>query len=115
KALLDHGAKPNAEGGGYTALHAAVLRGEGDMVKALLAKGANANSRITRGTSIRRSAQDYMLPSSLVGATPLFLAAKFAEPELMQLLRAAGADANLATRDGTTPLMAAAGLGWKAG
>jgi hypothetical protein len=56
-----------------------------------------------------------VLPNSLVGATPFFLAAKFAEPDIMKLLQAAGADAGLPIRDGTTPLMAAAGVGWKAG
>jgi ankyrin repeat protein len=50
-------------------------------------------------------------PISLVGATPFFLAAASADPALMQTLVDAGADPKLALRDGTTPLMAAAGMG----
>jgi hypothetical protein len=46
-------------------------------------------------------------------ATPFVLAAKFVEVEMMRALAAAGADANLALNDGTTPLIAAAGVGWR--
>jgi ankyrin repeat protein len=53
--LLDKGADPNAAASGYTALHAAVLRSGGDLVKALLAHGANPNAQITRGTPVRRN------------------------------------------------------------
>ena len=113
--LLDKDANPNAAGGGYTAMHAAVLRSELGVVKALLAHGANPNARITRGTPVRRSAQDYVLPESFVGATPFFLAARFVEPDVMRALAEAHADANLPIDDGTTPLMAAAGVGRKAG
>jgi uncharacterized protein len=38
--LLDNGANPDSGGAGYTALHAAVLRGNVDLVKALLGHGA---------------------------------------------------------------------------
>src|SRR5262249_17854297 len=41
--LLEKGADPNADGSGYTALHAAVLRGDLGLVKALLARGADPN------------------------------------------------------------------------
>ena len=44
--LLSRGADPNAAGAGYTALQAAVLRGNLELVKALLAKGADPNARI---------------------------------------------------------------------
>ncbi|HYL39185.1 MAG TPA: photosynthetic reaction center cytochrome c subunit family protein [Bryobacteraceae bacterium] len=113
--LLDKDAGPNAAGGGYTALHAAVLRGDLELVKALLAHAANPNARITKGTPITRSAQDFVLPDTLIGATPFFLAAKYVEPEVMRALAAAGADASVPTQDGTTALMAAAGIGWKVG
>jgi ankyrin repeat protein len=113
--LLSKDASPNASGGGYTALHAAVLRSELPLVKALLAHGANPNARITQGTPVRRSAQDYVLPESFAGATPLFLAARFVQPDVMRALAAAKADPSVPLNDGTTPLMAAAGIGRKAG
>jgi ankyrin repeat protein len=55
------------------------------------------------------------LPSPLAGATPFFLAAKFLEVDMMRVLAKAGADPKLGTTDGTTPLMAAAGIGWGGG
>ena len=77
---LENGANPNAAGAGYTALHAAVLRSDPDLVKTLLAHGANPNMPLTRGTVIGRQAKLFMIDGALVGATPFFLAAKFAEP-----------------------------------
>ena len=44
------------------------------------------------------------------GATPLLMAAKGADAEMMRLLAAHGADPTLTNRMGTTPLMAAAGV-----
>mgnify|MGYP003339656565 CR=1 FL=1 len=105
--LIDRGADVNAAGAGYTALHAAVLRGDHALVKALLAKGANPNARLTAGTPVRKYGVDYALSSAYIGATPYWLAAKFAEQEIMRTLAAAGADTRLAATDGTTPLMAA--------
>jgi ankyrin repeat protein len=108
--LLEKGADPNAAGIGYTALHAAVLRSDIGLVKALLAHGANPNAEITKGTPLRRNSQDWNLPATLIGATPFWLAAKFVEPEIMRALLAGGADPAISLRDGTTALMAAAGL-----
>jgi ankyrin repeat protein len=113
--LLDKGANPNAAGAGYTALHAAVLRGDLDLVKALLAHGADANAQLTKGTPMSRFGQDFSLGAHLIGATPFFLAAKYAELEMMRALAAAGAHAGTAAKDGTSPLMAAAGIGWGLG
>ena len=109
--LLDKGADPNAAGVGYTALHTAVLRGDLELVKALVAHHANPNAPLTKGTPIRRDSQDLMLPVTLAGATPYFLAAKFLELKMMPILAAAGADPRLGLPDGTTPLMVAAGMG----
>lgn len=109
KLLLEKGADPNAAEIGYTALHAAVLKGELNLVNALLAHGANPNAQITKGTPLRRNSQDFNLPAVLIGATPYWLAAKYVEPEIMQALAAGGADTGVALKDGTTPLMAAAG------
>jgi hypothetical protein len=46
-----------------------------------------------------------------IGATPLLLAARTADAELMRLLASLGADPRLPNEDGTTPLMVAAGIG----
>jgi len=110
-ALLDKGADPNADLVGYTALHAAVLRSDVELVKALLAHGADPNAPITKGTPVRRNSQDFELPKTLIGATPYALAAKFLEPEIMQVLASASADTRRPMKDGATPLMAAAGMG----
>jgi ankyrin repeat protein len=107
KMLLDRGADPNAAGAGYTALHAAVLRGDLALVQALVAKGANIDATITAGTPVRKYGLDYALSAAWIGATPYWLAAKFAEPEIMRTLAAAHADTRLAIKDGATPLMAA--------
>jgi len=109
--LLDKGADPNAAGIGYTALHAAVLRDDLNLVKALLAHGADTNTKLVKGTPIRRANTDYNLPKTLVGATPYLLAAKFAEPDIMEALAAGGADVKATLPDGATALMLAAGLG----
>ncbi|HKE83862.1 MAG TPA: ankyrin repeat domain-containing protein [Vicinamibacterales bacterium] len=109
--LLDKGADPNAAGVGYTALHAAVLRGDLNLVNALIAHKANVNAPITKGTPVRRNSQDFELPKTLIGATPYLLAAKFLEVDIMRALAAGGADPRMPMKDGTTPLMAAAGMG----
>jgi ankyrin repeat protein len=110
--LLDHGADVNAAGAGYTALHAAVLRGDLEMVTTLLAHRANPNARLTKGTRAPRDKNHWILSQYLAGGTPYLLAAKFAEPEIMRVLASNGADPRLATYEGTTPLMMAAGLTW---
>jgi ankyrin len=111
KLLLEKGADVNGAAVGYTALHAAVLRSDLDLVKALLAHNANPNAQITKGTPVRRNSQDFELPKTLIGATPYLLAAKFVEADIMRALAAAGADTRLPMKDGATPLLAAVGMG----
>jgi ankyrin repeat protein len=113
--LIEHGADVNNDAIGYTALHAAVLKSELDVVKSLLAHGANPNATTTKGTPIRRNTTDFNLPATLIGATPYLLAAKFAEPEIMRALAAGGADSTIAMKDGTTAIMLAAGIGFASG
>jgi uncharacterized protein len=110
-ALLDKGANPNDLSIGYTALHAAILRGDLELVKALLAHGANPNIRMIKATTVRRNSTDYFLLAPLIGVTPYLLAAKFLEPEIMQVLVTVGADSKLTMPDGATALMLAAGAG----
>ena len=108
KVLLDRGARPDADGAGYTPLHAAVLRGDVELVKALLDRGANPDPRLKRGTPVNRDSKDYYFSADWVGATPFWLAARFAEIEIMRVLLAGGADPAMTLPDGTTALMAAA-------
>ena len=109
--LLTKGADPDAAGAGYTALHAAVLRGDTILVKALLAHGANPNARMTNGSPVGRQASTRLvLDAALSGATPFFLAAKYVEVEAMRALAEGGANTRLGLDDGTTPLMVAAGM-----
>ena len=157
KFLLEQGADANGTMAGVRALHAAVgsvdlwLRDwlrerrmsvdarntaglqsgqRADMVKLLLAHGADPNARVAAstvmglGVSGQRGAFDIFTvgTGNLRGATPVWIAAYVANgaangpsrTAALTILRAlldAGADPDLATDDGTTPLMMAAGLG----
>jgi ankyrin repeat protein len=110
-ALLEKGADPNSMTAGYAPLHAAVLRADLTLVKALLARGADPNLRMVKGTPVRRDTMDYNLLNPLIGSTPYMLAAKFVEADILRALKEGGADPNLAMPNGATPLMLAAGLG----
>jgi ankyrin repeat protein len=105
--LLDHGADPNLAAGGYTALHAAILRSDLDLVKALLAHGADPNALIKTATPVGRSSDDYALTLSLIGATPLWQAASYNDLEIMRALMAGGANPRVTTPDGKTALAVA--------
>jgi len=94
--LLDQGAEVDLAASGHTALHAAVLRGNNDAVAVLLAHGANPDAILEKPTPTRRQSEDYHFHDSLVGATPLWLAARFSEPAIMQQLLDAGANAQIA-------------------
>jgi ankyrin repeat protein len=121
--LLDAGADPNLGPQGWTALHELTLTrkpgtqsnspappGSGTMdsleiVRRLAAHGANLNAR----ASGRRKDTE-MTYLNMNGGTPFFLAARTCDTEYMRLLVELGADPQLPNEDGTTPLLAAAGL-----
>jgi cytohesin len=105
--LLEAGADVNDAGAGYTALHAAVLRGNVGLVKALLERGAKPDVRLTEPTPARRYGNEWGFGDHLVGTTPFYLAAKFAELEIMRVLAAGGADPRAQAPDGSTPIMMA--------
>lgn len=109
-ALLEKGADANAAEVGYSPLHAAILRSDLQLVRALLAHKANPDARMTKGTPMRRNSQDYELPAVLIGITPFALAAKFLETDILRALASAGADMRLGLPNGATPLLLAVGL-----
>jgi ankyrin repeat protein len=128
--FLEHKADPNpASDSGLTALYAAIdmqwapyawypqpitaqeKTSYLDLMKALIAKGANVNARLERRVWFRALVGD----SSWVdqaGATPFWRAAQSNDLAAMELLVANGADPVLATTAGSTPLMVTAGVGW---
>jgi ankyrin repeat protein len=129
--LLEHGADPNVLDAGFTPLHWASGTWEGGisnpvygfsdpmsgipnrqqkvaLVKALLARGANPNARMTRRppgfSGLGGGYED------AAGATPFMLASAADDLEMMRLLVAAGADPTLVTDTNATAVMAASGL-----
>lgn len=89
--LTKHATTPAREPG-FTALHAAILHRDPVMVEAILKAGANANLPVTNWTPTRRSSRDYHFPPALIGASPLYLAMRLAEPQIVRLLLQHGAD-----------------------
>ena len=82
------------------------------MIEILLAAGANPNLQLKLQPTYRQLKDDRGADPMLnVGATPLLRAAKAFDVPAMQLLLQHGAHPNLPNRNGTTPTMAAAGLG----
>ena len=81
------------------------------LMKALLAKGANPNARLTR--QLWYTGYGFELEGvEPAGATPFWRASEVADLEAMRLLVAAGADPNMPTLEGVTPLLVAAGDGF---
>lgn len=79
-----------------------------DMIKLLLAKGANPNLQLKLRPPYRQAVFDRNADFALIaGSTPLLRAAVAADIETMQLLLAAGAKVDLPNEDGVTPFMAA--------
>jgi ankyrin repeat protein len=107
--LLQQGADPNAAGAGYTALHAAVLRSEVELVRSLLGRGANLSALIEHGTPGRRFSADFSIRSQLIGMNAFWLAAKYGEVEILNTLLERGADPFYISERGVTTLQVAMG------
>ena len=124
---MDAGADPNDQRSGYAPLHALSWvrkasrgdnvegdpepRGSGDVtslqfVRQIVASGADVNLALKNG----KAGKTELNP---VGATPLLFAAKTADMQLIRLFVELGADPLRANDVGTTPLLAAAGVGVK--
>lgn len=127
--LLEAGADPNkADNYGRTVLFAAIEMSRPDreprpvpqttnritplaLARLALVKGADANPRITG--RIPNRCPLGCVASASEGATPLWRAARTGDTEAVRLLLEAGSDVRAAAGDGSTPLMMAAGLGWR--
>ena len=126
--LLEQGADPNAVGGGYTALHAAILRGEGgadriDVGRAAPCRGRAGADRggggrsrplvrpVATASSPRTGAAEGVSVIDEGGFTPLLFAARQGDLASARLLLAAGANVNDVAPAGTSALVVAAHSG----
>ena len=124
--LIKAGAGPNDSRSGFTALHALTWvrkppRGDDEagqappettgrvtsleFIRRIVAAGANVNAPLAADAKGRSTGS-----LGLTAATPFLLAAKTADLPMMKLLVELDADPQRANADGSTPLMAAAGL-----
>jgi ankyrin repeat protein len=139
KLALDNGGNPNVATAGFTALHWAAgswetelfgvdgikenLPGDGylggllgdtkiDIVRMLLAHGADPNARLTRRPPRVGFGGSRM---NIIGATPFVLAAAAGDATVMRMLADGGADPRATTNRKTTAAIASAGLGRETG
>ena len=128
--LIERGADPNvAAKDGRTPLYTAVDMHDADwsplparkvedkttaldIIKSLLAKGANVNAQLTAASPIAKVAQDTGDRTMSAGATAFMRAARSGDVALMKLLLENKADPKLANKNGLTALSVAAGLNW---
>jgi ankyrin repeat protein len=121
-ALMKAGADPNDKPSGFSPLHAMTwvrkpIRGDGDppprgsgtigsleMVRQLVAAGAEINARLEKGSAGRGK-------FNTTGSTPFLMAARNCDIPLMRLFLDLGADSRITNADNASPLLAAAGVG----
>lgn len=127
KFLLEHGGNPNlASKGGLTPLYATIdaqwpertwypppsvteeKTTHLELLKALLDHKADPNARLGKKLWFRTFHGDWISPD---GATAFWLAAKANDVPAMKILIAAGANPNIPSNSGASPLQAAAGFG----
>src|SRR5688572_3123097 len=84
-----------------------------DFIKLLLERDVDVNARIGFNTEIRNGQRATWFEED--GATAFVRAALCGDIEVMRMLLAKGADPTIKTTDGTTALMAAAGVGYTEG
>ena len=130
KFLLDRGADPNVtDVKGRAALYAAVdIRNEDwsaipkrrledtypslTVIQDIIAKGGKLDAKLTKPLP-GRSGMDSGDTTLDEGTTPLMRAARSGDAAAMRVLLKAGADPKLATKEGNTALMFAAGVGYR--
>jgi len=83
------------------------------VIERLVANGANVNARLQADTEVHNSIRSTWLDEA--GATAFLRASLCGDLKVMKLLLAHGADPKIATSDGTTALMALAGVGYTKG
>lgn len=130
KLLIGQGADPSlANDKGWNPLYMAVkmrslekgtmpnpvidMDGMYEVIELLLEKGANVNARLMADTEVHNSIRSTWLAET--GGTPFLRASLCGDLKVMKLLLQYGADPLIATTDGTTPLMALAGVGYTKG
>ncbi len=130
--LLDHNADPNlATIDGLAALYGAEdteyaqvgwapnpitaqeKTGYLELLKILLAHHANPNAQLSKALWFRPTSHNEEWVDKK-GATPFWRAAMATDVAAMKILNEGGADPKIASGEGVTPLMVAAGLGWGA-
>jgi len=99
RALLHAGAKAEvADRGGFTALMGAVGWDDVELVRTMIAKGANVNAANTFAGKVVHG------DIALKQLTPLMFAVPFGSPEMVKTLLDAGAEVNAKDSRGMTPL-----------
>jgi ankyrin repeat protein len=85
-----------------------------ELIRDLIQRGAKVNARTTDFPPTRRHLMTLGDLSwvNFIGQTPFFRAALSGDVASMKLLLENGADPKIETEQGTTPLMAAAGINW---
>ncbi len=132
KVLLERGADPNGDDPNGKPLHILAFMHRADnralstvlprqipqtgvetyaLMTELLTRGADINARYNGYGAPRKIALGgYRM--SFAGATPFFIAATTVNVPLMKFLKAKGADTNIPSLAGITPLLAASGIGF---